>query len=301
MKKIILMLCSVALVATACSRQEKPASLDDILQDELAHATTFEDSLMIIGGTYAGAYFNYQLEQPGFPGKIDKKEVERGIRAVMATDTANYSYILGLQMGMSAYKLYDEMARNEKVSKGKYSEIMFATMNLDSIDHAKTATLREDFQRISMQLEKRKRQRAAAAAAELPEARENREVAKAAVERIKKDPQYKDMGQGIYKRTVNPGDTVALKPTDRVGLSYRIVRLSGGPVEEVQSTQSPMLVGNPGERALKAVLPLMHRGESAEFFVPYELAYGEGGDDAGKYGPCESLIVAVTVAEAEEK
>ncbi|MDE7388952.1 MAG: FKBP-type peptidyl-prolyl cis-trans isomerase, partial [Muribaculaceae bacterium] len=61
------------------------------------------------------------------------------------------------------------------------------------------------------------------------------------------------------------------------------------------TTPRPMYVANPSQPVLRAVLPLMKPGETSEFFVPASEAYGELGNESAGVGPCEALLVVVTV------
>lgn len=296
MKKFIVSLAAIAAL-TACSGPGagKGGECGEDMDARLARVSTFEDSLAIVDGTFMGTYFRAQLQRPGAPEAPDMKEVIRGIRHVMACDTANRSYLLGLQMGNMAYNAYLEHARNENVDLELLMRNLTAALECDSVDMKAVEPLYAEFEKMSGKVNSRAKERAAAAAYNTDEAVAHRQAAERRVARMQNDPAYRPVGDGMYVKVMTEGDTVALRPDSRVNVSYIIKRLDGDMVRN-QPVARATFVGSPANPVVGSVLPYMTVGETAEFYVPYQQAYGELGDKNVGVGPYESLIVEVTVS-----
>ena len=102
---------------------------------------------------------------------------------------------------------------------------------------------------------------------------------------------------GLQYKVLTQGDGAKPAATDQVTVHYRGTLIDG---TEFDSSYSR---GEPTSFALNQVIPgwtegvqLMSVGSKYQFFIPYELAYGERGA-GGSIGPFETLIFEVELIE----
>lgn len=296
MKKLIY-IAAVSLTFAACQKQ--PATdtmeLQQLMEAQVAKATTFADTVTAVDGTFMGAFFNYNLHA-SFEEGLDMKEVERGLRQVMATDTANNSYLLGLQVGMSVMNTYKDAAGSVDIDKAKLLETVLTALRLDSVDRQQLLAVRSQFEEMEAEVTARAEAKANAEYYESREGKENRMFADAVETKLKSDPEYRALGEGVYCKVIAPGDTAAqFKPDSRVAVTCSVQRLDGTGIDSVQNKM--MFVQHPSNPMLAAVIRQMHPGQEARFFIPYTKAYGIKGDASKKIGPCESLFINVKIAD----
>lgn len=299
MKKLTLIaLVGAAVVSSACHRQAPTVNtLSEFSSRELARATTLEDSVVAVSGSFVGGYFRFQADQAS--GNIDRAEMLRGIRDAFGVDTANTSYARGLQMGITALNVYKELAAGGEISKEEFLKTISAAFHLDSVTEQEARTLQSEFYRMSERMNQEAQKRREAKTYESQAARENRLLADAVAAKLQSQPEYQAVGnEGLLKKVVTAGDTATLGSTERVTVSYRISRIDSG--QEIRNVkEARMFVGRPQNDVLASVMPYMTLGQSAEFFVPYQLAYGISGNERLEVGPCESVMISVTVSPAE--
>lgn len=290
---------AAALLATACDRPAKPQNLTDFCNERVASATSLEDSVIAIDGSYIGAYFNYQAQQ--LPVKnINKAEMLRGMRDVLATDTANVSYLYGLQMGMAVLNTYKELSEGAEISKEKFIATMSDAFRLDSVSAEQINLLQPQFEEIYSRMKELAKKRREAEVFNSEAARQNRMLAEAVGAKLQGSPEFKPAGSdGIMKHTLSEGTGEAINPNKVVTVSYTISRIDSG--AEIRSENGSKMFGyRPNNEVLASVLPLMTKGEKAEFFVPYEKAYGVGGNSRLQVGPCESVMITVSIDDVAE-
>lgn len=286
-------------VATSCSNggsntAASGETLQQLVDKSLASAKTFSDSLTVIDGAFIGGFFNSQMSSPNLPKPINKNEFIRGLRDALRCDTADMSYAYGFNSGTTALNSYIEMDRSEGVNREAFINAIIAALRIDSVSQEDLAPVRMEFENYNRLMGERaeKRAREEAKASEAGQAN-----IKAAEEYLAKLTAngYTEAAPGIYENVITPGTGDNLTSSQRVNVTYTVTHLDGTEVKTVD-TPRPMYVSAPSFPALRAVLPLMKLGETAEFFVPYEEAYGEVGNVANGVGPCEALMVKVTVA-----
>lgn len=297
-KSLSLILGVAALMAASCQPSPKPQTLNAFKAEQLAAATSLEDSVIAIEGSFVGAFFHLQTER--MPGDINRQEVLRGMRDVMGTDTANNSYILGLQMGMRVLNTYKELAEGTEISKEAFVRTVSEAFRLDSVSMEQFQELQPEFEAMYERMRALAQERRELAMYDSEAARENRMLAEAVVAKLQSNPEYKPAGtQGIYKKEITAGNGEVIDPQSLILVTYSLSKIGSG--EKVtQTAPVTMFASRPSNEVVASVLPFMSLGETAEFYVPYELAYGVGGQPRINVGPCESLMITLTVEPKDQ-
>lgn len=274
-------------------------SIQQQLDKALASSKTFADSLTVVDGTFIGGFFNSQMSSPALPKPINKKEFIRGLRDALRCDTADMSYAYGFNSGTTALNTYVEMDRSEGINREAFINAIIAALKLDSVSQEDLAPVRMEFENYNRMVSERAEQRA----------REEAKASEAGQANIKAAEEYlaqlsangfTEATPGIYEHVITPGTGETLTAQERVNVTYSVTHLDGTEVK-TSDTPRPMYVSSPSYPILRALLPLMKMDETAEFFVPYEQAFGEVGNPASGVGPCEALMVKVTISPMAQK
>lgn len=259
----------------------------------------FEDSVADCSGALMGTMFRQHLDNPQADVNFDKGEVIRGIRAVMATDTSNVSYIIGLQMGMSAFQTYQALSKDVDINRADYVAAITAAMNADSV--ADLDQLRATFMSLQTQIEERARLRQEEEAYNSEQAQENRKAQEVAFDAIKNDNNYKAVGDGIYCQVLQAGNGTKLTDGEKVMVQFQVDNLEGDKAFGNMNNARPMTVGNASLPVLNTLFGYMEMGESAKFYVPWEQAWGKSGLPQSGIGPCQAVVVTVIAEPMPEK
>ncbi len=286
-------LCGAA-ACTSGNKNAENATLTEMLSGNLENATSFSDSLVAIEGAFIGGFFNSQLQNQDAAKPVNKAEFIRGLKDALKCDTADMSYVYGFNSGSQALQTYIHAAQNEGVSREAFAKALLQALSLDSVNSGELMAIRNQFDMMERQMGIRAEQRAKDAAKATKEGQENIMLGEAYVSGLDKKTEFVKTESGVYQHVITPGSGETLDPNKRVMASYTISRLDG---TELSSTTQPRMlyVAAPSAGALRGVLQLMKPGETSEFYVPYQLAYGELGNKAAGVGPCESLLVRVAV------
>lgn len=296
MKKIIFG-AMAALLLGSCGVDKAPSSdesIESLLNARLEKAKTWEDSVIAVDGTFMGGYFNYNLHAESGVENLNMRDVERGIRQVMSTDTTNMSYIYGIQIGLTILNTYQEISTSMPVDKAKLMESIFGALRLDSIDREQLLELRKEFENTDAEVKKRHQEQKEQEVFNSKEAEENRIISQSIAAGFQSNPDFKQIGNtGIYYHTEKEGSGELLPPQDMVRVNFTILRLNGELIENsVEKKMFPVHAYNP---MLISVLPYMRHGEKTQFFIPYEQGYGILGKAEEGIGPCESVFMTVEV------
>lgn len=300
MKKLTLFaLAGAALLASACSKQAEPQTLTAYCENRLAGATSLQDSIIAIDGSYVGAYFNIQSSR--LPVKnLNKSEMLRGMRDVLGVDTANVSYLYGLQMGMAVMNTYKELAEGADISKEAFIASVSGAFRLDSISVEEVNELQPQFEQMFARVQELAKQKRESGVFNSEPARQNRMLGEAVAEKLQSEPGYKPVGsQGLLIKRLSESSGEVINPNSVVMVEYTISRIDSGS-EIRHSGPARMFAGRPNNEVVASVLPFMSVGDTAEFFVPYELAYGVSGNGRLGVGPCESVMIKLSVTPVEE-
>jgi len=296
MKKLpLIMLGAAALIgSTACNKTPEAHNLNDFYTGRIEKATTFSDSLIATDGSFIGGFFNLQCERLPY-SDVDKNEMLRGMRDVLAVDTANQNYLTGLRMGLTIYNVYKQLAEKESFSKEAFITTIADAFRLDSVNEEDVRKLQPLFEQMFTAVDEQARKRAEQEIYKTEAAVQNRMMGDAVAEKIQADPAFKPVGQdGLMVKVVTEGNGEVINPNSPIVVS--ITEKHADSRQVVRSLAStPMLAGRPQNPVLSSVIPFMSVGETAEFFVPYTLAYGVSGNKAIGVGPCESIIAEVKI------
>lgn len=290
MKKLILFIAAAATLA-GCQKAPQPKSLTDLLNQRLEKAATFTDSIIAIDGTFVGGAYSSQVpnENP------DREEMLRGLRDVFGADVKNKSYITGIAMGLQVVNIYDDLSAEETISKDKFYAAIAEAFRIDSISQEELQEMQPMFRQTFEQIKERAQQRKEAEVLKTETAVQNRAIGEALAEKYQSNPDFKAVGdRGLMVKVVTKGDSQVISPNTLIVASIEEKHAdTGTTIRSMGST--PMYAGRTNNPVLASVIPFMSVGETAEFFVPYELAYGVLGDENLSVGPCESVLCTVTI------
>lgn len=293
MKKFILLIAATATLA-GCQKAPQAESLTDLLNQRLEKAETFTDSIIAIDGTFIGGAYSSQVPMQGIENP-DRNEMLRGLRDVLGADADNKSYLAGIAMGMQVVNIYSDLSAEEPVSKEKFYNAIAEAFRIDSISQQELQEMQPKFQQTFEQLKERAQQRKEAEMLKTETAIQNRTIGEAIAEKYQSNPEFKAAGdRGLMVKVVTEGNGEVIDPNSVIVASIEEKHADTGKViRSVGST--PMYAGRASNPVLASVIPFMSVGETAEFLVPYELAYGVLGDENLGVGPCETLLCTVTI------
>lgn len=299
MKKILILILGAAALC-GCSNVSKPDTLKGLQEEKLARAQTFADTLAALDGTFIGGIFNNRANQ--YPAEVigsDKAEMLRGIRTVLSADTANRSYLSGLQMGLEIMDIYCEHSSKEPLSKAKLLAAIEDAFRLDSLNLNELRQLQMQFMQIAAELDQRAEKRANAEVYNSRQAQENRMMGDAVLAKFKTNPDFNEVGSdGLLQKITQPGTGAPLNPNLPITVAITERRADSGAVIRAIAPMQ-VLAGKPYHPVLESVIPYMSMNETSVFVVPYRLAYGVEGEPQSKIGPCEIVIAEVSISPAE--
>lgn len=288
MKKSLIACAVAAIVLGMASCSDKNAT------EGTGENAAFLDSLATINGEAMGAHFASFLNNPNAPKKFDKAEVMRGIRDVMKSDTANLGYFVGLQMGMEVFQNYMTMATAmDGVSRQKLVDAIQKTIMADSIT-ADMMQLRQEAGKLNQRVQDIRAKKAEEARINSPEGVANR---KAAEEFFGALTDVKRTDSGIAYKVNTPGNGKTIGTNSRVLAKYTMTTLKGDTINSTGDEARNMYVQGAPLKGMTEALQLMEEGETATFYLPWELAYGANGIPTRNVGPCEAIVVSMTVTE----
>lgn len=270
---------------------EKVFTGDSIVNTPIEAADSLSNAL----GAHYGLIGRDQLDNQ-LPETIDPAAVMTEIRTICATDTARRSYMSGITMGIILYNYYREQAdRIGGSSRQQFIDAMTRTFTLDSVTDEQLAELKATLDPMTERSFLILQERMEKAVYNSREAKENRMLSDAVAAKLIGNPEFSAIGdKGLYMRNIVPGNGKMLNSSEEVRIDVTARRIDSH-ADVFSRIDVRVIVGNPIDPLLMNILPLMQMNETAEFFVPYELAYGTLGMKRRDIGPCESLLVTVSV------
>ncbi len=286
MNKLAVSLLAVAAASASCAGPGAASDLDS--------ADNFADSLNIVFADFLGRSASYEIATvPDF--EIDKKEMMRGLRTVLGTDTGNISYLTGLRAGLNVMDFYRDVAMTESIDRDVFINSFEAAFLSDTISLEELEALKLKVDSLMEIKERHVIEREEAEVFNTDAARLNRELGEAVADKLMSNPDFTSVGaDGLMKRVITPGDGNVFAPDDVLTLDYTL-RRADSRIEIASRKDVHTLFGRIYVPFLEATLPFMSAGEAAEFFVPYQLACGVMGNESWTIGPCESVMVEITM------
>ena len=291
MKKLVLAISAVALMAGAVSCGKKAASYG-------ASEKALGDSLATSFGNMMGQRFAEQLQQmqasnnPDFD-KIDKSEILRGIETVVSSDTSNLSFLTGIQIGMQMMNtVMGGTQSGVPVDGAKLTAAFKAGLEADSLNIPQAQA---EFQGLQMKVQTLGERKAAVAAAAASEA--NGKAGSAYIDSIKAaDSSVTTTESGLSVKIDNPGEGNKVTKADNVKLNYKGMTIDGNVFDETKCNPLEMKAGNfiPG---FTEGLEMLGKGGKATLYIPGNLAYGDAGVPQINIGPNSTLIFEVEVVD----
>ena len=258
-------------------------------------ATGFDDSVSVYFGKVNGAALAQNIENaPGdFRSKINNEELFKGVKTVLMNDTANISFLIGLQVGMQLNQGLIQFAEGAEFDRATVLKAFKETLNADSVDFEQLRMTLDSLMnivqdRVAKKLEEKKQND--------PVSIQNRITGKAFIDKlIKEDASVKQTESGLAYKVVTEGTGAKPVVTDRVVVMYKGMLIDG---TEFDSSKEPVEFPVTGVIAgFSEGLQLMNKGGKAIFYIPGDLGYGIDGAPGAGIGPNSTLIFEVELID----
>lgn len=291
MKKLIFALgaaCVIMGSTASCSKKATNLSAED---------QALSDSLTAAWGYVAGGQAAEMLQGAPEGVKVDKEAFLRGVQTVLMADTADQSYIQGLNMGvrLAQQRVYAMKELGMDIDAAKWMAEFKKALMADSLSNMDA--MQQQFQALAQRAEMSAQARKEAEKANSPEAQANVKAGEAYVaDLMKKDPSIKKSQSGLYYKIENPGEGEAIADNTPVLVNYTGKFTDG---KEFDSSK-----GTPARFMPRGVVPgfgeglkMLKKGGKATLYIPGALAYGVNGQPAAGIGPNQMLVFEVEVVD----
>lgn len=292
MKKFFLTIGAVAMLAgfTGCKDAVSNSTASD-------SEKALGDSIAVALGQFAGAQENQQAaRRAASDNKFDRNEFLRGVEDMLAADTANTSYIQGLQFGMQLIQPIIGISQqtgvpvNADIVKKAFRDIYLK----DSIGDI--SNFYANYELVMTRLNTIMEERELAKKAESPEAKANLQAGKEYVDSLKtNDPTYAVSNSGLLYKIENPGQGEKVQAADRVEIRYVGKKIDGTVFDQTRE--------NPYKSSASAFIPgfneglqMLAKGGKATIVIPADIAYGVKGAGSA-IGPNETLVFDIEVVD----
>ncbi|MDE7153889.1 MAG: FKBP-type peptidyl-prolyl cis-trans isomerase [Muribaculaceae bacterium] len=290
MKKILFAVATAGFLMAASSCNDKFKTTD--AESALADSVAITSAKMF--GTNMKAQLIPQLEYQ-LGDRFNKSSFEKGLKAGCMLDTADISYVYGLQYGSQFALWANQMAKDGyKVNQGKVAKTVVEALNDSTIDMQE---LMMEMNRLQDRLKELK---------EVKEAKEREvktaENVKAGEDYVadlkKKDADVKTTESGLTYKIEAAGDDTRATESDLVSVAYVGKHLDGTVFDSSE--------GKPVQFSITQVVPgfseglqLIGKGGKATLYIPGELAYGANGQPYAGIGPNEMLVFEIEVTDIQ--
>ncbi|MCM1484357.1 MAG: FKBP-type peptidyl-prolyl cis-trans isomerase [Muribaculaceae bacterium] len=299
MKKIFLALGMAAAVITAASCSSNKAETTEDSGIDKAFIDSLSNSLGYMNGAMTGQQIKQYMGKDST--KLNKEAFLRGFKSSLMADTADLSYMMGLQMGMQMIQ-QQSMMRQSGVAIDRdafYAEYAKA-FKLDSVPNAEIMKLDSELNNMmqranAMMMEVQQKRQAAAQAAQEKEGEENLKAGKEYVEKAKaSDSEIKSTPSGLAYKVNKAGTGASPVDGDSVKVIYTGRTIDGNVFDSSNGNPTPMSMNSliPG---FVEALKLMNTGAKYTVYIPGNLAYGMNGN--GHFKPNEMLIFDIELVD----
>lgn len=291
MKKILFAVAAAGLLLTA-------SSCNDTFKTTNNENAAFADSLATGTAKMFGLNMKSQLVpqlEYSLGDRFNQASFERGIKAGCTLDTADVSYIIGLQYGTQLALWANQMSQDGfKINQGKLAKTAVGAINDSTLNMQQMMMemnqLQQRYQQLKEQMEAKKREQEAAV---------NVKAGDDYVAGIKKDDaEVKTTESGLSYKITAPGDETRATENDVVSVIYTGKHLNG---EEFDSSN-----GDAAQFSITQVVPgfaeglqLVGKGGKATLYIPGELAYGANGAPRAGIGPNEMLVFEIEITDIQ--
>ncbi len=291
MKKLLLA-CGVAVLALSMG------SCDSKKSGEQNELTSLGDSISTLAGEASGmdwlGRYNQLPEEER--AKFSKKEIERGVEAILLADTTDQGFLVGLQIGQQLMQqVYQMESAGIPVDHKAVANEFKKAFNGDSVDGTQVMALQSQLgqlRRRAFELADKKREEEAA---KTPEAIANVEAGQKYITNAKaEDPSIVTTPSGLSYKVVKEGEG------EPVGDARALVNYKGSLVDgttfdagEGAKFSAANVIPGFGEG-----LKMMKKGGVYTLIIPADIAYGAKA--VGNIPPMSTLIFEVEVLDIEK-
>lgn len=301
MKKIFMALGVASIMLASASCSSKATSSESANADGVDKA--FIDTLSRDLGYMNGAMIGGQIKQYLGPDsiKLSKADFLRGFKSAFMADTADVSYMLGMQFGMQSIQQQSMMRQNGiAIDRDAFYKQLAAAFNLDSVPKAEMEQLNEELNNFmqraqGIMMAHQQQRHEALQAAKKKEAEENVAAGKAFVEKAKAaDNTIKTTPSGLSYKVVKEGTGAHPAADDSVKVIYTGRHIDGTEFDSSKGEPAALTV-NGTVRGFGEALQLMSKGAKYTVYIPGELAYGMNGGNHFK--PNEMLVFDIELVD----
>ena len=254
------------------------------------------DSFSIEFGQMVGSQFLMQSKQGPDSAKFNKDEFIKGVMTSLKVDTANVSYMRGMQLGMQLQGTFVGMGKEGvNLNQAKFLEAFKAALNAAELPN------QEQLMQQGMMFQQKAQTLVQEAKANTPEAQKNKADGEAFIkDQMAKDPAYKQTESGLVYKVIAEGAGETFKMEDRINVNYKGTLIDGTQFDAGTTQFSPRQL----TKGFQEALLMMKPGAHYQIIVPADLAYGvQGAGDM--IGPNATLVfdidsVSIVVPEVNK-
>lgn len=273
LKFILIVGLSLACASTTFAKKSTPAPK----QPEPVKLNNSMDSLSYYLGKANGIMYHKNIKESADSAKFKSSEFLKGLGTIMETDTANTSFMKGIEVGLGIKKLQEDFKKqfgselNPKVAISAFSEAL-----VGDIAPEVASASQDSVQKMIKKLMDQK------------VAKYEQEGKDYVDKLMKADSAYKITPSGLVYKVIKAGTGVLFNPTDRILVDYTGSLLDGRIFDSSNGhprTFSP----NDVVPGFKEALTKMSPGAQYEVIIPSKLAYGSQGQPQAGINPGEAI------------
>jgi FKBP-type peptidyl-prolyl cis-trans isomerase len=273
MKKIIF----IAALALMCS-----ATFMSCKGNSKSAMKTGEDSL----SNYFGEMYGYgvagELKHGPDSAKFNKDSFLKGMELILNADTADHSYMQGLNMGLQFLQVFQQIKQTQGVT-------MNTKLAVEAFTRAFKSDSLKDPSSYQAQVMGLMQRLSSEAKAKDPKAIQNKKLGEQYMQQqMQKDKGFKKTPSGVAYKILAPGNGKKFSAGDQILVKYVGTHINGKVFDQTKDAPVPMSpMGTiPG---FKEILLMMSPGAKCEVIIPGQLAYGPEGRP-GAIEPNETLV-----------
>lgn len=280
----------MAMSTVSCSKTTGSVSAED---------KAFDDSLSCAWGQMAGVQA-YQMSESDPSVTINKEAYLRGVQAAMMVDTADQSYLQGLQLGIRmAQSRYYAMKQLDVNVDADLMMKNFRTFFMSDTMPQNAQELMTGFQILAQRAEQRAQDRRNAELENSEESQANIKAGNAYIDSLKSaGAQLETSESGLVYVIENPGEDEKVKNNDRVVVNYTGSFIDGK-VFDASANHGGTATFSPSNvvPGFGEGLKMLGKGGKAKLYIPGKLAYGVNGNPGAGIGPNQMLVFDVEIVD----